>query len=112
MNFKEQLRLDIRIFLNLAEFADIHGLIFTLEDGSTLELTLPIVVEENELTFGHDFEPELGLIRKTFYIATENLPKSATLGSTLIFENSTWSIEKRSDAGGMTRLDIALRQYG
>ncbi len=108
MSFKEQLQTDAAIFFNVDEFAEEQELGFAQDDGTYLTVKVPVLTEDTETTYTHNFAPELGIRHEKIHVPTAHLPENVSINVTVLWKGETWSVNKCVENNGVTLLELMV----
>ncbi|OLN21406.1 hypothetical protein BTO30_14900 [Domibacillus antri] len=103
MNFKEQLQQDLKIFLNTAEFADIHTI-----DG----VATPALIDTDLLRERSDNEHADGVFfsRIVLFVETSVLGYQPIVGNSLNVDGDLYFVLKCADVDGLYRIELGANE--
>lgn len=102
MNFKDQLALDLAVFLNPAEFGELVEL-----EGQTVQA----VVEDVALGYPQYLVEGLRQRRKCISIASVDAPNMLVIGRVISFEDEEWIVESFTRELGMSTITVSREVY-
>ncbi len=71
-------------------------------------MKVPVLREDTETAYTHNFAPELGVRHEKIHVPTADLPENVSNGVTVLWKGETWAVNKCVDNNGVMMLELMV----